>query len=58
MWVRYQHHHQLFDCGNGDFCGGESHQHAEKAPEAVEEAPAEPSEEVLLLREIRDSLKK
>lgn len=27
-----------------------------KQPEAVEEAPAEPSEEVLLLREIRDSL--
>ena len=27
----YQHHHQLFDCGNGDFCGGESHQHAEKS---------------------------
>lgn len=29
-----------------------------KKPEAVEEAPAEPSEEVLLLREIRDSLRK
>lgn len=29
-----------------------------KAPAAVEEAPAEPSEEVLLLREIRDSLRK
>ncbi|MDK4544509.1 large conductance mechanosensitive channel protein MscL [Kingella kingae] len=28
-----------------------------KAPAPVEEAPAEPSEEVLLLREIRDSLK-
>ena len=29
-----------------------------KTDEVVEEAPAEPSEEVLLLREIRDSLKK
>lgn len=29
-----------------------------KAPATVEEAPAEPSEEVLLLREIRDSLRK
>ena len=29
-----------------------------KKEEAKEEKPAEPSEEVLLLREIRDSLKK
>jgi len=31
---------------------------AKKKEEEVEEAPAEPSEDVLLLREIRDSLKK
>ena len=29
-----------------------------KKEKAVETAPAEPSEEILLLREIRDSLKK
>ena len=32
--------------------------HMKKQPAPEAEAPAEPSEEVLLLREIRDSLKK
>ncbi|MDO5059266.1 MAG: large conductance mechanosensitive channel protein MscL [Neisseria sp.] len=40
------------------FCVVKAINSMKKAPAAEEEAPAEPSEEVQLLREIRDSLKK